>query len=218
MKDWEKQSLFFPPSDQSLILLIEDWLEGMSMKVNTRTAILYIGIVGCFLVGSTVLAETVINNSSSVVNQVSVSARTGSNQGSTNQGSSQGKVFIDTTVNGQNVTHVDEIVQSQNGEPKEITKQIEFQSSDQKTNVKTDVTIKVNQPQSQTQNSLSTPKVQTNKIENKKIIQIPTTHITLQPTAGKVQDQIQKKQAVLRESFMGSVFKYLTHVFKFFSF
>jgi len=66
----------------------------------------------------------------SVQNDVSVKASTGGNSsgGTTNNGSGEASVFIETKVDGEVVHHIEETQQSEAGEPIEIEKQVEYNS------------------------------------------------------------------------------------------
>jgi len=64
----------------------------------------------------------------SVQNDVSVKASTGGNSsgGTTNNGSGEASVFIETKVDGEVVHHIEETKQSEAGEPIEIEKRLEY--------------------------------------------------------------------------------------------
>jgi hypothetical protein len=68
-----------------------------------------------------------IADAATVQNNISVKASTGGNSSASgSSGKSEASVFVETIVDGQVVTHVDETKKSETGEPVEIEKHIEY--------------------------------------------------------------------------------------------
>ena len=73
-----------------------------------------------------------VGNVTTVMNEISVKASTGGNSvgsGNVSEGKSEAEVFIETTVNGEVVTHIEEKKVSEQGEDIEIIKHVEYNDS-----------------------------------------------------------------------------------------
>ena len=127
-------------------------------------------IYSAIIITALVMTPIVFAESTTVINNVSVSASTGGNSangGIIKNGTSKARVFIKTTVNGEVVEYVDKAVESLDGKPVKIEKNTHYETGNVRVDIKNTASVSGNSKEitQSADSQISQVKIQNKKVE-----------------------------------------------------